>query len=139
MFNSKKIWKGINEIIHNKSSKDNTDIYLDDDGNILTDQKKVANKFNKFYTNVANNLLKNLGESPNKFQDYLQNPNEHSIYFGETDPGEIIEIISKLDTSKSGDIHGVTPKLVKWAPGMATNLSIIYNKCIELGVFLVHD
>ena len=135
MFNSKKIWKGINEIIHNKSSKDNTDIYLDDNGNILTDQKKVANKFNKFYTNVANNLLQDLGDSPTKFQDYLRNPNEHSIYFGETDPGEIAQIIGKLDISKSGDLYGITPKLVKWAPGIATNLSIIYNRCIELGVF----
>ena len=79
--------------------------------------------------------MKDLGNSPNKFQDYLRNPNEHSIFFGETDPGEILDIIRKLDSSKSGDIYGITPKLVKWAPGMATNLSIIFNKAIELGVF----
>ena len=40
-----------------------------------------------------------------------------------------------LDTTKSGDIYGITPKLVKWAPGMAANLSIIYNRAIDLGVF----
>ena len=59
----------------------------------------------------------------------------HSIYFAETDPGEVAEILIKLDTSKSGDIYGITPKLVQWAPCMAENLSKIYNKSIELGVF----
>ena len=126
--NSKKLWKGINEIIHNKSNRAAADIYLDDNGKIITDQKQVANRFNKFYTTVANNLLKDLGKSPTKFQDYLWNPNEHSIFFAETDPGEISNIISKLDTSKSGDIYGITPKLVQMAPGMAFNLSIIFNQ-----------
>ena len=133
--NSKKLWKGINEIIHNKSNRAAADIYLDDNGKIITDQKQVANRFNKFYTTVANNLLKDLGKSPTKFQDYLRNPNEHSIFFAETDPGEIFNIISKLDTSKSGDIYGITPKLVQMAPGMSFNLSIIFNKSIETGVF----
>ena len=104
LHNSRKIWKGINEIIHNKSNRNNAEIYLDENGTILTDQKTVANRFNKFYTNVAGNLLKNLGESPTKFQDYLKNPNEHSIFLAETDPDEIEEIILKLDTTKSGDM-----------------------------------
>ncbi len=133
--NSRKVWKGINEIIHNKRNKNNAEIYLDDNGNIVTDQKTVANRFNKFYTNVAKNLLKDLGNTPTKYQDYLRNPNEHSIFFNETDPGEISAIIHKLDSSKSGDIYGITPKLVKFAPGIAKNLSIIFNKAIELGVF----
>ena len=77
LYNSKKIWQGINEIMHNRTNKANAEIYLDDGGNIVTDQKKVANRFNKFYTNVAKNLLKDLGKSPTKFQDYLRNPNEH--------------------------------------------------------------
>ena len=133
--NARKIWKGINEIIHNRSNKTSADIYLDDKGQIVTDQKIVANRFNSFYTNVAKNLLKDLGKTPTKYQDYLRNPNEHSIFFNETDPGEISEIICKLDTTKSGDIYGITPKLVNWAPCMAKNLSIIFNKSINDGVF----
>ena len=133
--NAKKLWKGINEIIHNKLNRNNAEIYLDDNGNILTDQKTVANRFNKFYSNVADNLLKKLGESPTKYQDYLHNPNEHSIFFTETDPGEVAKIILNLDASKSGDLYGITPRLIKMAPEMGTNLSIIFNIAIEKGVF----
>ena len=62
-------------------NKTNAEIYLDENGNILTDQKVVANRFNKFYSNVAKNLIKDLGDSPTKYQDYLRNPNENSIFF----------------------------------------------------------
>ena len=134
--NSKKVWKGINEIINNKSSKDNEEIYLDDDGNIITDQKTVANKFNKFYTTVADKLVRKLGNPTTKFQDYLKNPNKHSIFLNETDPGEVATLIHKLDVRKSGDIYGVNARLVKDAgPSVATNLSIIFNLCIEKGTF----
>ena len=108
---------------------------MEDNGNIITDHKLLANKFNKFYTNVAQKLLKDLGETPTKFQDYLRNPNEHSMFFNETDPGEVSSIISKLDISKSGDIYGITPNLVRCTPGLAGNLSLIFNLCIEQGIF----
>ena len=134
MNNSRKIWKGINEIISNKGTND-SEIYLDEDGSILTNPKKIANKFNKFYTNIAENLLKNLGNTPTKYQDYLKNPNEHSMYFNETDPGEVSKIISTLDISKAGDLHGISPKLLKYAPSMAFNLSLIFNMCVEQGIF----
>ena len=135
MNNSKKIWAGINEILNNKGRHGNTDIYLEENGSIITNQKTVANRFNKFYTHIAENLLKDLGKSPTTFRQYLKNPNEHSIFFAETDHGEIGKIISKLDSTKAGDIYGITPKFVKWAPGAAHNLSIIFNLAIEQGIF----
>ena len=134
--NSKKIWKGINEIINNKSSKDNEEIYLNEDGNIITDQKTVANKFNRFYTSVADTLVKKLGNPTTKFQDYLKNPNKHTIFLNETDPGEVATLIHKLDTTKSGDIYGINARLIKDAgPSMATNLSIIFNLSLQSGIF----
>ena len=60
MNNSKKVWQGINEIIYNKFSKVNEAIFLDDNGNIITDQKTVANRFNKFYTTIADKLVTKL-------------------------------------------------------------------------------
>ena len=129
--NSKKIWKGIKEIIHNKFSKENEAIFLDDNGNIITDQKQVANRFNKFYTTIADNLVTKLGNPTTKYQDYLRNPNEHSIFLNETDPGEIALLLMRLDVTKSGDIYGFNPRLIKEAgPAMAINLSIIFNKSL---------
>ena len=136
MHNSKKIWQGINEIVKNKYSQLNSDIFLDENGNIITDQKIVAAKFNKFYTNIAGKLLRDLGKPNTKYQDYLKNPNEHSMYLNETDPGEIGEIIHKLDITKAGDVYGISPKLIKLAgPSFAKNLSIIYNLSMNSGIF----
>ena len=69
---SKVIWTKINEIIQNKK-RENEDIFLNTDGKIITDNNKVANEFNNYYISVAQNLLKNLGKTNNKFQDYLKN------------------------------------------------------------------
>ncbi len=134
--NSKKIWKGINEIIHNKHAKHNEEIFLDENGTIITDQKLVVNRFNKFYTTIADKLVANLGKPATKYQDYLKNPNEHTIFLKETDHGEVATLIYKLDITKSGDIYGISPRLIKDAgPSMATNLSILFNKSIETGIF----
>ena len=51
-------------------------------------------------------------DTNSKFQDYLKNPNEHSIFMKEIDFGEVYDILRKLDTTKSGDIYGITPKLL---------------------------
>ena len=86
MDNPKKVWQGINTIIHKTHDKGFREIFINEDGNIITDQKGVSNKFNKFFTNIANNLLKDLGEPNTKFQDYLKNPNANSLFLKEIEP-----------------------------------------------------
>ena len=131
MKNARKIWKGINEIIFNNTNKENSEIYLDENGSIITNKKSTSNKFNKFYTNVAKNLLENLGERNTKYQDHLKNPNENTMYLYEIDPGEVKLVITTLDTTKSGDIYGISPKLSKYAgEELATNLTFLFNKSI---------
>ena len=39
----------------------------------------MTSKFNNYFANVVKNLIKVIGESNNKFQDFLKNPNEHSF------------------------------------------------------------
>ena len=40
----------------------------------------MANQFNNYFVKVAEKLTKKIGQTNNKYQDYLKNPNEHSIY-----------------------------------------------------------
>ena len=90
--NCKKIWNGINEVLKNHKKSANEEIFLNEDGMVITDQKRVANSFNHFYTNVADNLLMKIGNTTTKYQDYLKNPNEHSFYMNEVDFGEVYKI-----------------------------------------------
>ena len=83
------------------------------DGQTITDQKTVADSFNKFYTTVASKLVSRLGESNNIFQDYLKNPNEHSFFLKEIEPDEVLALLKKIDSKKSADIFGISPRLLK--------------------------
>ena len=65
------------------------DIFLSENGAMITEKRIEANKFNKYLINVAQNLLKDLEESNNKFQDYIKNPNENSFFLKEIEPDEI--------------------------------------------------
>ena len=55
------------------------DIFFSQNGTVIAKQRTVANKFNKYFINVAQNLVKDQGESNNKFQGYLKNPNDNPI------------------------------------------------------------
>ena len=59
--NSKKTWTGIKEII-NKTRNVSSHINLKINGEIVTDQKRVANKFNEFFTSVAQKLMERMGK-----------------------------------------------------------------------------
>ena len=96
---TKKVWSKINEILqHNKKKSD--DIFLDINGQTVFNHKLVVNKFNNYFINVAQNLLKELGDTNNQFQDYLKNPNEHSFFLKENVAQEFFKILRELNAEK---------------------------------------
>ena len=96
----------------------------------------MATKINKYFANVANQLLNGIGETNNKYQDYLKNPNKSSIFLNQTDFGEVHYILSTLDVNKSGDIYGISPRLLKTARSeLAGNLTLLFNMSLRTGVF----
>ena len=62
---------------------------------MITDQTTVASKFINYFVNIAKNLLKNIGESNKKFQDFLKNPNDNRFFINETDPIEVSHLLDK--------------------------------------------
>ena len=51
---------------------------IKENGVIICNQKVVSNKFNNYFVSVAQNLLRELVEPNNKFQDYLKDSQEFS-------------------------------------------------------------
>ena len=134
--NLRKIWSGINDIILNKRHNVAEEIFLNDINGINSDQKKVAATFNKYFTNVAHELVSKLGNPNTKYQDYLKNPNEHSMFLNEVEPGEVRKILLSLDVSKSGDICGITPFLMKsGCEQLYETLTYLYNRTFHEGIF----
>ena len=99
--NSKETWSKITQILNNnKSGCDN--IYLSENGKIITDPKQVANQFNNYIVTVAEKLTRKTVQT-NKYQDYLKNPNERSMYLTEIQPDEIKTQIKNLNSKKASN------------------------------------
>ena len=136
MNNAKKSWAGINTILHRRSKQKISDIFLNIDGKLVTDQKVVSKLFNSYFINVADNLAKKIPKPNSKYQDYLKNPNEHSIYLQETTPDEVEKIISKMDSNKAADIYGISTKLIKEGGiVMVEIITLLFNMSINQGKF----
>ena len=136
MNNSKKSWTGINTILCREKKAKISDIFLNSNGKLFTDQKTVSKMFNNYYINVAGNLDKKIPKPRTKFQDYLKNPNEHSIYLKETTPAEVEKLISGLDSNKAPDLYGISTKVVKMGGFvMAEIISYLFNMSLNHGKF----
>ena len=88
---------------------------IDKNGTIESNHKIIAEKFNDCFTNNAKKLLKNMGETNSKIQDYLKNPNEHNLLMKETDPEEeeVNKYLNNLDMKKANDIYGISQNLLR--------------------------
>ena len=64
-------------------------VFLNENGMILTNKVIVSEQFNEHFVTVAQKLVDDIGETANKFQDFLKNPNEHSMFLKEVEPDEI--------------------------------------------------
>ena len=134
--NMKKTWNGINNLLNRRNKQKNSDIFLNINGELFTDQNLAVEKMNEYFTNVANGLAKKIPKPNTKFQDYLKNPNEHSIFLSEVLPHEIVEIVEKLGSNKSGDLYGITSNIVKLGGlPLIQILTSLFNKSISQGIF----
>ena len=132
--NSKKVWTGINTLLNRNRKKQST-IYLEENG-LISDSAQIANKFNNYFLNVADNLRAKIPNKSNKYQDYLKNPNKSRFLLKETTPDEILKVINDLDSKKGSDIFCIPPDLVKLSnQATAQALNIIFNRSIREGLF----
>ena len=62
----------------------------------------------------------------------MKNPNKHACFLKEVDPGEVHKLLLKINTKKSNDIFGISPKLIKLsAKFIKGHLSLIFNESFK--------
>ena len=99
---------------------------LNVDGAIISDPYEIGNKFNTFYTTVAQKLVDKMKKPVTDHNGYLKDETEKSFYMQPTCPMEVEKLIINLDCSKSSDI---SVKIVKISSTYIANiLSHIFNK-----------
>ena len=123
----KKTWKIINEL-RGKAKKPVKPVIVIDNEKV-TDRRKVANEFNKYFNSIASKLNDSIISTDlsyselQSFEEFLMPSNEGSIFLDDCSESELLEIISQLDNNKSSDIpiriikksaHVICPVLAKY-------------------------
>ena len=91
------LWKGIKSIISINSGNNGTILYVKDKyGSKLSDPFKIVTEFNKYFTNVANSIKKQIPRIPKSPLDYLSNPNLQSFFTSPSTPDEVSMLIDKV-------------------------------------------
>ncbi len=103
--------------------------------NKLPSGKKTADKFNIFFTNIGEEIHKNIKTDTNFLLPNLNLSSKPDCTFSIRDSTEadIVSIINKIPDSKSSGIDGIPSTLIKAAaPSIGGPLSNFINKIIHL-------
>ena len=112
--NMKKLWKGIKSILSLKSNNvDKIPHVTDKNGSQIKDPVKIANQFNQYFTNDANNIAKNIPRNPRSPLSFLANPNDESFFIFPCTSCEVSEVIKSLKNAKFSAPNSIPIKLLK--------------------------
>lgn len=134
-------WRVVNEIVNSKVKENNIIRIIDKNGILKETPSDIANIFNYFFSNIANNLVETNSESitisdveKNKFLYEPKCPN--SIFLEPTDIFEIISIVKGLKNSHSIGSDNISSVFVKkFINHFAHVLVHVFNLCLIHGIF----
>ena len=134
--NSKKIWQGINNIIHNAKSNKNNNISIKINNETIIDQTVVASAFNDFFSSIAQNLQDKIPHFGN-FEDYVTGlTSSSSFFFNAVTQSEMLKVITSLNHSKSTGEYSIPRQIFDCIPNeLASILSWLINSTFETGIF----
>lgn len=133
----KKLWKNVNRMINYKSyNKSNIQDIDDGDGNIITDRTEISNTFNDFFVKIGEDLAKKIPQASDDTMANLLRTHKNSLFFSPITPTEVKRLLQQLDTTKSTpSSHASYWFLKSSAQCNCAVIALLFNKCIEEGVF----
>ena len=113
--NIKEAWKILNTIINKKSKNSAYPQQFNDlNGNIITDEKLAANKFNDFFVNVGTNLASKIKvEDKCNIFNYLSASNKACMFWDPVDEKEVLTTINQCKNKTFEDHHNISMNVVK--------------------------
>ena len=132
-----KTWDTLKEIINKKTFKSDLPSCFIHEGIEVISPKNVADKFNKYFTEIGPKLAKSI-DTANKapFNHYLTTPCAASFNFVYTKPDDIEKIIRNLKPKSSAGYDNISTKLLKGIKNVISRpLSIIINQSLCTGIF----
>ncbi len=114
-------------------SRQKQKINISNYGLTISDNIKIADEFNKYFSSVGNQLAKAI-KINKSYKIYLKNSNQNNFFFSPTTVYEVNKIINKLDSKKAPGMDNIKAKLLnecgtELCKGLAhiTNLSFVFG------------
>ena len=133
--NSKETWNTLQALINSKKEiRDAPSKLIDSNGNSFTEDSDIAEIFNNFFTEIGENLRKDIPHTsldPLQYISYVEN----ELQLDDTDEIEIRRIVNNLNNVGAG-VDNINSKLFK-----LSYLSILHpllhflNTCLRQGIF----
>ena len=110
---SKRVWKGIRQLVNLKSRSGSTPTKLPVEDVELNDSKSMADAFNNFFANIGNNLTKYIPRVNKRSIRYLTAPSQDSFFLFPTTTVEIENEIIVLNANKSTGPYSIPVAILK--------------------------
>ena len=135
--NVKNTWSLIKAILNNTKTKDNSSYTFKVGDQIITDNKKIADIFNDYFTNIGPKLASEINTPVGKsYKDYLGAETNHRFQFSNINEATVLTTISSLNSKNSCGYDGLSTKLIKEiGPELLKPLTLIINQCFNTGIF----
>lgn len=136
----KKLWKNLKDLgTPTKSKSGSATIGLkNDNGEIIFDDKFVANKFNHFFCNIAATLVDKLPKSvfdENKIENYYKDKgvSKDSFKFSIVSEAEVLKLLSSLNVTKSTGCDNISARFLKdGSKEIVSPLTYVINLSLRL-------
>ena len=134
--NAKDTWKVLNDLIRTKTKKPNKVTELEIEGKKVTNDKEIANSFNKFYASVGETQAKTIPPTDKDPMSYLTTPSVDSMFLFPTSKDEIITISKKLAKKSSIGPDGIPTNLIlESMDELGEVIANCINCSFETGIF----
>ena len=135
--NMKMLWTGIKNIVCLKSNNLDTISYLvENKSSRIYGPGRMANEFNHFFTNVANDITKTIPRTLKSPLSYLANPNLNSFFTSPCTPSEVSSFIQALKNGKCCDPNSIPIKLLRILEShISVHLSCLISESFVTGIF----
>ena len=80
---------------------------------ITTDNKAIANHFNKFFTSIVDKLIKKIPQKSCAYHDHLKSPNKKSLFMHPANPKKIEKVIKSLEVNKAIGPNSISPVILR--------------------------
>jgi hypothetical protein len=131
--NTKQMWKNINHLINKKSKSTNiSSLQIDDQ--VVIECSSMSNLFNEYFTDIGPTLSSQIPdwETNVSFEMYKKFSAQKEFNFSDIHILEVLNEISKLNTSKSVGPDNIPAKLVKDSKDVvAPFLTLLFNASLK--------